>query len=81
MRLLLPLSLGLALLPGVAQAYVGPGLSIGAIGAVFAVIGAVLLSVFAAVYYPVKRTLRKRRAAKQAEAVKIAGGQATDPAE
>jgi hypothetical protein len=70
LHLLLLLPLSFALLPGVAQAYVGPGLGVGAIGAVLAVIGAVLLSVFAAVYYPVKRTLRKWKAAKQAKAVK-----------
>jgi hypothetical protein len=70
MRLLFLLPLSFALLPGVAQAYVGPGLGVGAIGAVLAVIGAMLLSVFAAVYYPLKRALRKRKAAKQANVVK-----------
>ncbi|WP_099865276.1 hypothetical protein [Pararhizobium haloflavum] len=47
-----------------AQAYIGPGLGAGAVAAVLGVVGSVLLGVFAVVYYPIKRALRKRRAAK-----------------
>lgn len=50
--------------PGVAQAYIGPGLGIGAIGAALGTIGAILLGIFAIVYYPMKRAIRRRSAAK-----------------
>ena len=40
-----------------AMAYVGPGLGLGAIGAILGVILSVLLAVFAIVWYPVKRML------------------------
>ena len=48
---------------GVAQAYVGPGLGAGALGAIFGVIGAVLIAVFAVIYYPIKRVMRRRKLA------------------
>ena len=51
--------------PDLAYAYLGPGLGVGAIGSVVAVIGAFLLALFAVVYYPIKRALIKRRGAKQ----------------
>lgn len=44
-----------------ASAYIGPGLGAGAVGAVLGVIGAVFLALFAVVYYPIKRMLRRRR--------------------
>ena len=81
MRLFLLLALSIALLPGLAQAYVGPGLGAGAIGAVLGVIGAVLLAIFAVVYYPLKRALRNRKTAKKAGAVEAAGDKAADPIE
>mgnify|MGYP001461256798 CR=1 FL=1 len=52
----------LAVCAGPAHAYVGPGLGAGAIGALVGVVGAVLLAVFAVVYYPIKRMLRRRSA-------------------
>jgi hypothetical protein len=51
----------LMILPSYALAYVGPGLSAGTLGAILGVVGAVLLALFAVVYYPIKRLLRKRR--------------------
>lgn len=62
MRLSL-LLLAVLLIPVQAQAYIGPGLAAGTIAAVLGVIGAVLLAVFAIVYYPVKRMLRRRKPA------------------
>lgn len=56
--------LAAALLPVPAYAYVGPGLGAGVIGAILAVVGAVALSLFAIIYYPIKRVMRKRRAEK-----------------
>ena len=53
-------SLGL-LLPGIAQAYVGPGAGLSAIGTVLALIGAVLLAILGFLWYPIKRLLAKRR--------------------
>lgn len=52
--------LSLALLLAGAQpslAYVGPGLGLGAIGAIAGVVLSVLLAIFAVVWYPVKRML------------------------
>ena len=49
------------LTPATAHAYFGPGAGFGAIAAVLGVIGAVLLGLFAIVYYPVKRALSKRK--------------------
>lgn len=46
---------------GTAQAYVGPGLGAGAVGAVVGVVGAILLALFSIVYYPIKRVLRRRK--------------------
>lgn len=40
-----------------AMAYVGPGLGLGAIGAILGVFLSVLLAAFAVVWYPVKRLL------------------------
>ena len=59
-RLPLILTLGL-LLPGIADAYVGPGAGLGAIGTVLALIGAVLLAILGFLWYPIKRLLAKRR--------------------
>lgn len=66
MRLLVILAASLALLPAAAQAYVGPGLGAGAIGAILGILGAALLAVFAVVYYPIKRAIRGRRPANAA---------------
>ena len=50
-----------------AQAYIGPGLGAGAIGAILGVLAAVGLAIFAIFWYPIKRMLKKRRAAKSAD--------------
>lgn len=49
-----------------AQAYVGPGLSAGAIAVVLGVIGAAFLALFAIVWYPVKRLMKKGKPAAEA---------------
>ena len=49
----------LLLLPLNAYAYLGPGLGAGTVGAIFGVIGAIFLAIFAVVYYPIKRLLKK----------------------
>jgi len=48
-----------------AQAYVGPGAGITAIGTVLALIGAGILAVVGFVWYPLKRLLGRRKAAGQ----------------
>lgn len=50
-----------------AYAYVGPGLGAGAIAAVIGIVGAVFLALFAILFYPIKRALKKRKANKKDE--------------
>lgn len=64
MRMLLPLAIGLLIVATPAQAYVGPGLGLGAIGAFFGAVVAGLLAILGFVWYPIKRVLRTRRARK-----------------
>ena len=47
-------------MPRAAEAYIGPGAGLSAIGTIIALIGAVLLAVVGFVWYPLKRILRKR---------------------
>lgn len=47
--------------PGVAMAYTGPGLGLGAIGVAFGLIGSLLLAIVSLVWYPVKRLMRRMR--------------------
>lgn len=57
-------SLSLLLLSSApALAYVGPGLGAGALAVIFGLLASVLLAVVAVVWYPLKRLLRRRRAA------------------
>jgi hypothetical protein len=44
-----------------AAAYVGPGLGLGAIAVVLGIVGSVLLALFAIIFYPIKRALRRKR--------------------
>lgn len=52
---------------GTAQAYVGPGLGLGAIGAVLGVVLSVVLALFAIFWYPLKRLFKKKVPPKKAE--------------
>lgn len=49
------------LYPVSATAYVGPGLGAGALGAILGIIGSVILALFAVLYYPIKRLIKKKR--------------------
>lgn len=51
-----------------AAAYVGPGLGAGTLGVILGFIGSVFLALFAIVWFPVKRML-KRRSAEKSESV------------
>lgn len=66
------------LAPGLAQAYIGPGAGISAIGAALALLAAVFFAIVGFVWYPVKRLLKKRKAA---EAEIAEAGAKRDPAE
>ena len=67
----LVLTTGLLLLTAVeAQAYIGPGAGLSAVGAVIAVAAAMILAVVGFVWYPVKRLMRRRSAAKSGAAQK-----------
>jgi hypothetical protein len=56
------LGLTLAVLfPGEANAYVGPGAGLSALGTLIAFVAAVVLSVIGFVWYPIKRLLRRLR--------------------
>jgi len=44
-----------------AEAYVGPGVSAGAIAVVLGILGSVFLALFAIVWYPLKRLMKKGR--------------------
>ena len=44
-----------------ANAYIGPGMGIGAIISILGAVGAILLAIFGIVYYPLKRFIRRRK--------------------
>ena len=62
------LSAGLVLAPGLASAYVGPGVGLSALGSVLAFIGAVFLLIVGFLWYPIKRLLRGRSKSSAEEA-------------
>lgn len=47
--------------PTFASAYVGPGLGAGTIGVVLGIIGSIIIALFAIIWYPLKRIIRKLR--------------------
>ena len=51
--------------PGTACAYVGPGLGLGAIGAVLGVLLSIFLAFIAILWYPLKRIIRKFKKKKE----------------
>ena len=51
--------------PATAQAYIGPGAGIGAIGTVLAVIGAVLMMIVGFLWYPIKRLINRNKRAEE----------------
>lgn len=54
-------ALAVLLLPNPALAYIGPGVGAGAIGAVLGVIGSIFLGLFAILWYPIKRMMKRRK--------------------
>lgn len=55
------LTLFILLAPQIAHAYVGPGLGAGTIGVILGIIGSIFIALFAIIWYPLKRLLKKRR--------------------
>lgn len=55
------------LMPFNAYAYIGPGLGIGTIGAVFGVILSIFIALLAIVWYPFKRLLKKMKKKKSGD--------------
>ena len=68
-----PLVVAIAVAAVPAQAYAGPGAGLSMIGSLVALVGALLAGIFGFVWFPMKRMMKKRKAA-QAEA---AQGEAT----
>lgn len=56
------LAIALVMLPASAQAYVGPGAGLTAIGTMIALFAALVLAIVGFVWYPVKRMMRARKA-------------------
>lgn len=59
---MIPVFLALITFPGLALAYVGPGLGAGVIGVVLGLIASVFLALFALFWYPIKRLAKRRKA-------------------
>ena len=64
----LPVAIFLVSVAASAEAYVGPGMGLGVITAVFGFITAFVLALAGMVWYPVKRLIRARRGATTANA-------------
>jgi len=58
---------GILFFPGIAQAYIGPGMGAGVVAAVFGIVGSIFIGIFAVVFYPIKRALRRKRVAAEAK--------------
>ena len=62
MRLILICFYLLLATTGPAQAYVGPGLGAGTLAAILGVVVSIFLALFAIVWYPIKRLIKKTKA-------------------
>jgi len=49
------------LLTSPVYAYIGPGLGAGTIATILGVLGSIIVAIIAVLYYPIKRTLKKRK--------------------
>ncbi len=60
--MILPLLILLIIMvPGQADAYVGPGLGAGTIGVILGIIGSLFIALFAIIWYPLKRLFKKKK--------------------
>lgn len=53
--------MSILVVPQIAHAYVGPGLGAGTIGVILGIIGSIFIAIFAIVWYPLKRLLKKNK--------------------
>lgn len=49
------------ILPNSAYAYIGPGFGAGAIVAIIGILGAILLTLIAIIYFPIKKLLKRKK--------------------
>ncbi|MEM1411549.1 MAG: hypothetical protein AAGH19_04250 [Pseudomonadota bacterium] len=61
------LGLALLLLTTSAQAYVGPGLGLGALAVIIGIVVSILIALFAIVWYPLKRRMAAKKKAAEGE--------------
>lgn len=52
------------LIPEIAYSYIGPGVALSTLLMVLGVIGSIFLAIFAVLYYPIKRLIKKIRTKK-----------------
>jgi len=57
------------LYPSISEAYIGPGMGAGAIAVVLALIGSILLAIFAVLYYPIKRLFKRFKRKKSSQKI------------
>ena len=76
---ILTIFLLLALVPSLAEAYIGPGAGAGTIAVVLGVIGAAFMAVIGLVWYPLKRLFRGRKQARTATATSPATNHGRPP--
>ncbi|MBT8354910.1 MAG: hypothetical protein KJO60_10330 [Desulfofustis sp.] len=57
--------MSILVVPQIAHAYVGPGLGAGTIGVILGIIGSIFIAIFAIVWYPLKRLLKKNKQKKK----------------
>jgi TM2 domain-containing membrane protein YozV len=55
------------LIPGAAEAYIGPGVGAGAFAAVMGVLGSIFLAIVGVIYYPIKRMLKRKKSSSPAK--------------
>ena len=63
----LALATVVTLMPTSAAAYIGPGAGLGAIGTLFALIGAVFLAVVGLLWYPLKRMIKGKKSSSSSQ--------------
>lgn len=55
------IAVGALLVSSAAEAYVGPGIGVGVVGAILGAVVAIVLAFAGIVWYPIKRLLKRRR--------------------
>lgn len=62
---LIPLTALFALMPAMAQAYIGPGMGLGVVTSVLGLVAAFVMAMIAFLWFPLKRRIRKWKAARE----------------